>query len=426
MKMRKGFVLSVLAGALMVWQWVGYRAEATPHVPRIVKHQPMEDIRYELSNAFERLNLIREAMGMPIMQESEPLRKAAQAHADYLVAHHLSTHFEESSRSGFSGAKPVDRALRGGYSARFVGENLSTKSKNARESVDGLFSAIYHRFGFLNLAFDEVGIGITQDPNDAHNSAFVYLMGNSEVSRLCGTKNFRGAGRYVQGACADTHHRIEAKAYQRARSEIKSRNPKIVLYPYDGQTDVPPAFYDEDPDPLPNYDVSGFPVTVEFNDRYFRKVELVSFRLYEQGGREVKSVRLLDKHNDPQHELTRRQFALMPLERLKYATTYRAEVTYRHKRKTNTIAWSFTTRKPTETLKVLRQKDTTISLRPGRDYWLYFVPQDGHDVLGTMRFPGDLYFEFVDQNTIRIVLGPERTRGFEIVGSGRRVRIEIH
>jgi hypothetical protein len=359
------------------------------------------------------------------MRESGPLRKAAQAHADYLVAHHLSSHFEEVNRSGFSGTKPMDRALRGGYSSRFVGENLSTKNKNARESIEGLFSAIYHRFGFLNLAFDEVGIGIAQDPKDVRNSAFVYLMGNSEIGRVCRTERFSGVGRYVQGACADTRHRIEATAYQRARSEIKKRNPKIILYPYDGQNDVPPAFYDEHPDPLPDHDVSGFPVSIEFNDRYFKKINLISFRLYGRDGQEVESVQLLDKHSDPHGKLSRRQFALLPLERLAYGTMYRAKVVYRHNRRTKKIAWSFRTRKPKETLKVIRKKETTLILKAGKGYWLYFEPRNPHDVLRTMRYPGDLHIRFVDSNTMQVVLEPDQTRGFEIIGSGRKIRIEV-
>jgi hypothetical protein len=423
--MRKSVVIFVLLGALGIWQWVELMAQSTSHIVRTVKRPPMEDIGYEIHEAFAELNIIREAMGMPTMQENPALKKAAQMHADYLVRHRVSSHLEESALKGFSGTKPMDRALRAGYMSRFTGENLSTSNPNARESVDGLFSAIYHRFGFLNLAFDEVGIGIAQDKKDARNSAFVYLMGNSEMGRLCSQKSFHGAGRYVYGICADTKHRVQAKAYEKARNDIKGRNPKIVVYPYDGQEDVPPVFYDEHPDPLPEYDVSGFPVSVEFNDRFFRKVDLISFRLYAADGSEVTPVRLLDKHSDPNKELTRRQFALLPLERLAYGTVYRAEVVYRHNRKKHTVTWSFTTRKPTEELKVIRGDEASVTLKRGKGYWLYFEPRDPHDVLGTMQYPGNIYVRFVDRNTMRIVLDPERSRGFEITGSGRKIHVEV-
>ena len=423
--MRKSFVALVVLAAFGFWEWTEIRADTAPHTVRRVKRLPMEDIAHETAEAFSALNIVREAMGMPTMQENRALQKAAQAHADYLVRHHASSHREQSTQEGFSGSKPVDRALRAGYRARFTGENLSTKSRNAHESIAGLFSAIYHRFGFLNLAFDEVGVGIAQDPKDPRNSAFVYLMGNSGIHQLCSETSFHGAGRYVYGICADTQHRVRARAYDHARNAIKERSPKILLYPYDGQEDVPPAFYDESPDPLPDYDVSGFPVSVEFNDRYFRKVDLLSFRLYTADGSEVHPLRLLDKRSDPHHELTRRQFALLPLKRLEYGTKYRAVLVYKHKKKTRKIRWSFTTQKPVEDLKVIREKTTTLRLKAGKGYWLYFEPGDAHDVLGTMQYPGDVYVHFIDSNTMRVVLDPERSRGFEIVGSGRRIRIEI-
>jgi uncharacterized protein YkwD len=415
----------VVLAAFVFWELTQTQAHTAPHTVRRVKHLPMEDIAHEAAEAFSELNTVREAMGMPIMQENRALQKAAQAHADYLVRHHISSHREESTQEGFSGSKPVDRALRAGYRARYTGENLSTKSRNAHESITGLFSAIYHRFGFLNLAFDEVGIAIAQDANNPRNSAFVYLMGNSEIHRLCSETDFRGAGRYVYGICADTQHRIRAQTYDHARNAIKERSPKILLYPYDGQEDVPPAFYDENPDPLPDYDVSGFPVSAEFNNRYFRKVDLLSFRLYTADGLEVHPLRLLDKQSDPHHELTRRQFALLPLKRLEYGTTYRAVLIYKHKKKTKKIRWSFTTWKPVEDLKIIRKKTMTLRLKAGKAYWLYFEPSDPHDLIGTMQYPSDVRVHFIDSNTMRVVLDPTRSKGFEIVGSGRRIRIEI-
>ena len=423
--MRKSVVVLVILVAGLAWLWIDQKAEASPHAVRTVTRPPMVNIAHERLEAFTTLNEIRGTLGMSSLQENTALQQAAQAHADYLVRHKISSHFEKSTQKGFTGSAPMDRTLRAGYKARFVGENLSTRSRNGLESLHGLFSAIYHRFGFLNPSFDEVGIGIAQDKKDARNTAFVYLMGNSEIARLCSTRSFHGTGRYVYGVCADTKHRIDAWAYDRARNAIKESNPKILIYPYDGQTDVSPVFYQETPDPLPGYDVSGFPVSVEFNDRFFRKVTLVSFELFEEGGGKMTPVRLLTKGTDPNHKLTRRQFALLPLKRLKYGTTYRAKLVYRHKRKTRTLTWNFTTIHPVETLKTIRKNKTTLTLKAGKGYWLYFEPSDPHDVLGTMRYPGDVYVRFVDRNTMRLVLDPERTRDFEIKGSGRRIRIKI-
>ena len=423
--MRKSFVILVVIAAGWAWMMLEQRVAAAPRAVRVVHAKPMSDLGHERIEAFAMLNEIRAIMGMASLQENTALQKAAQAHAEYLVRHHLSSHFEKAGQAGFTGTKPLDRALRAGYDSRFVGENLSTKSGTAAGSIHGLFSAIYHRFGFLKPSFDEVGIGIAQDPHDAGNNAFVYLMGNSEVDHLCRAKAFSGAGRYVYSVCAESKHRIDARQYDRARAGTKERNPKILIYPYDGETEVPPAFYQESPDPLPDYDVSGFPVSVEFNDRYFRKVTLLSFRLFEEGGEEVTPVRLLDKRSDPNHELTRRQFALLPLKRLKYGTAYRAEVVYRHRKKRKKITWHFSTSRPPELLRIIRGSTSTLTLKRGQAYWLYFEPRDRHDVLGTMRYPGDRYIRFVDSNTMRVVLDPEQTRDFTIAGSGRIVHIKV-
>jgi len=423
--MRKGFVIGVLLMALGVWWWIETTIEEKPPAVHRVKQVPMDDRVHERLSAFDTLNRVRETMGMPILLENHILQKAAQAHADYLVLHQRASHHERAGEEGFTGTKPMDRALRAGYQSRFVGENLSTSNHNALGSVRGLFSAIYHRFSFLNPGFDEVGIGIAQDPDHPENSAFVYLMGNHDLNRLCTEPGYAGAGRYVYGVCADTQHRIDARTYHRARDAIRERSAKIILYPHDGEIEVPPAFYNEKPDPLPEYDVSGFPVSVEFNDRFFRKVELVSFRLFVDGGEEVTEVRLLDKSTDPHHKLTRRQFALMPLKRLEYGTKYRAELLYRHKGKKKKIVWTFTTIKPTEKLITLYPKDNNLTLSSGRGYWLYFVPHDAKDVLGTVRYPKNIFVRFIDRNTLRLVLDSKRTRGFEIGSDERKVRIEI-
>ena len=161
--MRKSVVLLVVLVAGLVWLWIDQRAEASPHPVRMVTRLPMENMAHERLEAFTTLNEIRATLGMSSLQENTALQQAAQAHADYLVRHRLSSHFEKSTQKGFTGSAPMDRALRAGYKARFVGENLSTQSRNGLDSLHGLFSAIYHRFGFLNPSFDEVGIGIAQD-----------------------------------------------------------------------------------------------------------------------------------------------------------------------------------------------------------------------------------------------------------------------
>ena len=72
-------------------------------------------------------------------------------------------------------------------------------------------------------------------------------MGNSHIERLCHEKSFSGIGKYYYKICKNETHRISEKAFKQAQVSNKRYNPEIIVYPYDGQTDVPPAFYDESP-----------------------------------------------------------------------------------------------------------------------------------------------------------------------------------
>lgn len=121
------------------------------------------DLNYEKSEALHLLNEIRESMGMNTLVHNDYLALAAQAHASYLVRNDVTSHNEIPGLLGFTGRTPADRALKAGYLSTQVSENLSTKNRDSQSSIDGLFSAIYHRFGFLDVGIDEIGVGAMQD-----------------------------------------------------------------------------------------------------------------------------------------------------------------------------------------------------------------------------------------------------------------------
>jgi len=422
--LRTGFLAALFFSLVLIWQSYDLSPASEPRRIRLIAPKPMLDLESEKLFAIQKLNRIREATGLPPFALNSTLSKAAQAHADYLVIHHTSSHNEQPSKKGFSGKSPMERAARAGYGAKFVGENLSTKNHDAENSVDGLLSAIYHRFGFLNPLFDEIGAGIAQEKKDPDNSAFVYLMGNSEIEKLCKDRSFSGKGSYVYKVCRNPGHRIEARAYRRAKMIVRSLSPDIIKYPYDNQQNVPPAFYDETPDPLPGYDVSGFPISIEFNHAQKCRIKLLSFKLYKKQ-QELRDVLLLDKGSDPHHKLSRCQYALLPLKRLDYDTLYTVKVKYLKKGKLRTLKWSFRTLVPSARLITIRNPKADMVLEAGKSYWLYFEPQNPHDLLGTMQFPSDISVNFPDNNTMQINIPAQKTGDFEIKGSGREIKIKI-
>ncbi len=395
---------------------------------KIVKRQlPKMDIDYEKSSALSLLNDIREAMGMNALFHNDVLARAAEAHAHYLVRNRVTSHNETPGFPGFTGETPAKRALHAGYSSTQVLENLSTKNLDAQSSIDGLFSAIYHRFGFLNVGIDEIGVGAVQDERDRGNTAFVYLMGNSELNALCSAPPFKGYGKYVYGVCKEKDQKIDYKRFTEAQNYVKEHNPKVVFYPYDGQEDVPPAFYSEIPDPLPDYDVSGFPVSVLFNDFYFKKISLESFRLYNvKSGKAVNLTRLLSKESDPHGRFNAYEFALFPLKRLEYDTTYRAVLVYREKGKRIKHQWHFHTRKPFETLIRIEKREISIDLKRGKSYWLYFVPLNGHEIIRHIEFPESVNVSFIDTNTLRVTPMQDAPRSFDIKSEQRLVHVQLH
>ena len=387
-------------------------------------HPPME-IGYEKSEAFTRVNQIREALGMNTLESNALLAKAAQSHADYLVRNHVSTHTEIRGFPKFTGIFPADRVVHAGYYSRMVLENLSTRNDDAESSVSGLFSAIYHRFAFLDVGIDQMGVGVAQERSNTKNSAFVYEMGNSEIDHLCRMKAFSGSGKYVQGVCRNPKHRLPYKRFLKAKEGIQWLNPKIILYPYDGQEDVPPAFYAEVPDPLPDFEVSGFPVSVMFNEHFFSRITLRSFRLYDQSGREVVHKRILSKASDPNGRFNGLQFALFPLKRLAYDTQYRARIVYVDKGTEKMKEWFFHTHKPEERLLRITKEHAKVTLQRGRSYQLYFVPKDGHDILSDVLFPDDIDISFVDNNTLRVRVYDKKSRDFLIKSGTRSVDVHI-
>jgi len=402
--------------------------EHTAHTSlgEVVKRKALPmDVPYETMEARSYLNSIREIMQMERLAENTQLKTAAQAHADYLVLNDESAHGEIIGHKNFTGVMPVERAFHAGYNSSQVSENLSTKNSNARTSVDGLLSAIYHRFAFLSPGIDQIGVGVTQDMKDSDKSAFVYLMGNSVLDQLCTGKNFSGNGKYIYEVCKVSEHRIQEKVFRQSLQHSKQNNPKIILYPYDGEEEVPPAFYSEIPDPLPDYEVSGFPVSVEFNDHFFKEVTLHSFKLYVDKGEEIEDVRLMDKSSDPHQRFTSKQYALFPMKRLEYDQKYRAEIIYVSQGKEETIMWYFHTQKPTEEFHLITKKEEAISIDPAKSHIIYFRPHGPHDIIKNIQFPADIDISFLDNNTIKLTLMSDEIDAFDITSDTRYLHIEI-
>ena len=210
-------------------------------------------------------------------------------------------------------------------------------------SINSLMTAIYHRFGILTFTKNEVGIGFTQDSRELTRN-FVHNTGNSNLNSLCQQDNYI-SGRYYYKVCADLEHRIESDDFNNAINDIKKKNPKYVIWPTKNSIDNLYKFGNEFPDPMPDYNQTGNPISIQFNDYYYSNdIKMLSFKLF-KNKKEIKETRILTKETDPNKSFSKYEFALFPLKVLEKNTTYNIVFKYKYINTIKSIEWSFKTMK---------------------------------------------------------------------------------
>ncbi len=356
------------------------------------------------SQAYEELNLLRQRAGMIALKKDPRLVKAAQAHAAYLVHNNFApTHYESPKYPLFTGVWPWDRAVYAGYRSRVVSENLSALKPNAKKAIDDLMGALYHRILFLDFSIDSIGIGTAASGHYSYKSLVVFDMGDSKLEALC-TKDWRITGSYNYDLCAQRTKKIPLHAVQEAKNQIAKSNPQILLWPPKNARAVPPVFYEEEPDPLPQYGVSGYPVSIQFNPYYFKPKDIVlmDLRLF-RGDTAVPAI-VMDSTSDPNHRLPAMTYALFAKKRLAWNTTYRVEAKFRIRGKMRSLSWHFSTASLPYPYYTICSERATVHLRPHRKYVLYFPPKDAFDTIHSIaaRRPASvrLFTSFIDFNTL--------------------------
>jgi len=364
-------------------------------------------------NGLDYLNTIRTNAGLIKLKAHKALDSAASSHAKYLIQNQRNGHYEKRGKYAYTGNTPSKRVLKAGYPSTYVMENVSINSLGYMKSIDTLFAAIYHRFVFLSLDKDEIGFGSYKTKKKRKvKKAYVYNLGSSEISKLCkGSFLMENGAYYMKNMCKNSAKMIPQSLVREKKEVIQRKNRAIILYPYDKQRDIWPAFYNESPDPLPGYKVSGFPVSVQFNPAKTHSVKLKSFRLYDTKGKEIKKTRILQEKNDKNHIFSKFEFALMPLKRLefntKYSVVFEAEVDARKVKK----IWSFSTTKFANKLYRITEHKTTLTVKSAATIILYIVPDSRKDILRSYTSRGGAKVSYLDQNTLRITVPKRRSSG---------------
>ena len=223
---------------------------------------------------------------------------------------------------------------------------------------------------------------------------------------------YKDSGYYLQPCNSD--FKVRQEYLNQLDAKIYKANPRYVIWPPKKSDDIPPAFFDESPDPLPDLDVSGYPLSLQFNPGKVKTVKLSGFKLEKkdrQGAwHPVKGMRALNKETDPNHYLTEWQFAWFPLQRLDWGTSYRASVNAKMDGRKKRIQWAFRVQALDTPLYILKPEHRAVRVYPDRWIALYFEPDKNNprplESIET-RWTGnaDVETNILDLNTLQIYLG---------------------
>ena len=255
------------------------------------------------------INYRRSQIGMPALARNAVIDTAAQGHSDYQRINNVVTHDQTAGKTGYTGARLQDRLQNAGYvfgSPNAIGEVISATSNGSGfYMAEELITAIYHRFVIFEPVFKEIGAGAAT--TSANYSYF--------------TADFVANNGYGSGIAAGT----------------------IVTWPFNGQTQVTPNFNSdyEEPDPVPDRSVVGYPVSVHTN--FDRTLTVQSFTMRAHGTSSDLETRLLALGKDS-NTTTKSAAAIVPLAQLASATTYDVSFSGAIDGVPISRNWSFTTK----------------------------------------------------------------------------------
>jgi uncharacterized protein YkwD len=255
------------------------------------------------------INFRRAQAGVPTVAENAQIDNAAQGHSEYQRINGI-THTQVLGKQGFTGIDLPARLNAAGWTVPAagyaIGEVISaTNSNNGAFMAEELITAIFHRFIIFQPMFKEIGTG-----SAATSGGYAYF-----------TADFGARDGWGPGIAPGS----------------------VVVWPYSGQTAVPPNFFSdqEEPDPVPDPGINqvGYPISVEANLDQVLAVQ--SFRVRPRGGNDL-NVRLLAPGSSV--EVPKYTAAIIPLAPLAAGTTY--DVTFVGTANSVPVnrTWSFTTR----------------------------------------------------------------------------------
>ena len=272
-----------------------------PGAPTLLNNVPQDGMNW--------INYRRAQAGMPVVTRNELLDRAAAGHSEYQKANNIVSHEQTVGKPGFTGVNQGDRMLAAGYiynTATYAyGEVISATSNGSGfYMAEELITAIYHRFVIFEPKFKEIGTGSART-----SAGYTYF-----------TTNFAATNGYGPG--------------------IGSRN--LVTWPFNGQVKVATNFFSdyEAPDPVPNLNEVGYPVSVHADIDV--NVVVQSFTMRPRNGSDLET-RLI-KAGENTNARNSPAAAIVPLAVLTSNTIYDVTFSGTLNGIPTTKTWSFTTK----------------------------------------------------------------------------------
>jgi hypothetical protein len=112
------------------------------------------------SEAFQRVNEIRQQVGLGLLAQNEKLDKSSQGHAEYLALNNEFSHLQTLGKNGFTGLDPEARVFNSGYPVAAGAEIINfSKNLSGKMQIDELMAGVYHRAPLLSSSYVDVGVG---------------------------------------------------------------------------------------------------------------------------------------------------------------------------------------------------------------------------------------------------------------------------
>ena len=184
----------------------------------------------QANNVFNEINSFRSAQGLGLFKQDMSLDISTNNHNTYCDINQCYSHTEDQGRQGFTGVNPGDRAVYANYGSSNVSEvatgiSYLTPNNIEKTLVNSLINTVYHRGALMSQSATDVGIS--------------YLIKSSNIPGAPSTL-------YTVRLYID----LGKKKTQNNASDF------VTVYPRDNQEDVILFMNTEEPNPIPDLQMS--------------------------------------------------------------------------------------------------------------------------------------------------------------------------